>query len=521
MVHGLTASSLRRSVAVSLFALATAAALTPLSVQAQSKGDIVVATSILSQHNDPTAVVSTADYMVDDMLYDGLTNIGGKGKYPALAESWTISPDGKQIDFHLRKGVKFSNGDPFSSEDVKFTFDRIIAPDSTHAYRRGFVDSIDHIETPDPYTARFILKNPWPAFFSTSRYGLAHIVPKKYYEKVGPAGFQEKPIGTGPFKLVGSKAGEWSKFEANENYWAGAPKVKTVTERLVAEPFTRYAMMERGEADIATALTGALLDKVRANKDLKVIMSPYSGVSGNLFNKEAFPEAKDKRVRLAIAYAINRKDIAEKLLGGVCEPATSIFSPGTFGYLDGLPQIPYDPAKAKALLKEAGVKPGLKVSFLIHTQAFTALPGAPQVLEAIAGNLEAVGFALDRKPVDTDAWMSLMHGGKQPGIFYAPSGTPDDGGELINTWFSIKSVWTNHSIDVPEYEQIFKDQQQNPDPKQRLALLNKFAKLESENMEMVPLLWCATPYAVGKRIKSWHPAMGSGYNLNLDELELN
>ncbi len=515
------AFALPRLLILSLLALG---ALT-VSAQAQPKGDpktsIVVATSILSQHNDPTAVVSTADYMVDDMLYDGLTNIGAQGKYPALAESWTVSPDGKQIDFHLRKGVKFSNGDPFSAEDVKFTFERIIAPDSTHAYRRGFVDSIDHIDVVDPLTARFILKNPWPAFFTTARYGLAHIIPKNYYEKVGPAGFQEKPVGTGPFKLVGSKAGEWTQFAANENYWAGAPQVKLVTELLVAEPFTRYAMMERGEADIATAITGALLDKVRANKSLKVIMSPYSGVSGLLFNKEVFPEAKDKRVRQAIAYAINRKDIAEKILGNVCEPATSIFSPGTFGYLDGIPQIPYDPAKAKALLAEAGVKPGLKVSFLYHTQSFTALPGAPQVLEAIAGNLEAIGLVLDRKSVDTDAWMSLMHGRKQPGIFYAPSGTPDDGGELINTWFSIKSVWTNHSIDVPEYEKIFQEQQQNPDPKERLRLLNRFAQLEADNMELIPLLWCATPYAVGKRIKTWKPALGSGYNLNLDELELN
>lgn len=513
-----TSRLLRHGMALGLFAGIFALS---SPVFAQSKSDIVVATSVLSQHNDPTAVVSTADYMVDDMLYDGLINIGGKGKYPALAESWTISPDGKQIDFHLRKGVKFHNGDPFTSADVQFTFQRIIAPDSTHAYRRGFVDSIERVETPDPYTARFILKNPWPAFFTTARYGLAHIVPKNYYEKVGAAGFQQHPIGTGPFKFVDMKAGEWTKYEANENYWAGAPKVKHVTERLVSEPFTRYAMIERGEADIANSITGALLDKVRANKNMRVILSPYAGVSGILFNKAVFPESADKRVRLAVAYAINRQAIAKNILGGVCEPATSIFSPGTFGYLDGIPLIPYDPAKAKELLKEANFKPGTKVSFVYHTQAFTALPGAPQVLEAIAGNLEAVGFKIERQSVDTDAWMSMMHGGKQPGIFYAPSGTPDDGGELINTWFSTRSVWTNHSINVPEYDRIFKEQQENPDPEKRKALLAKFAKLEQENVEMVPLLWCSTPYAVGPRIKDWHPAMGSGYNLNLDELELN
>jgi len=142
------------------------------------------------------------------------------------------------------------------------------------------------------------------------------------------------------------------------------------------------------------------------------------------------------------------------------------------------------------------------------------------VLEAIAGNLEAVGFAIDRKSVDTDAWMSMMRGGKPAGIFYAPSGTPDDGGELINTWFASTSAWTAKSVQVPEYDQIFKAQQQNPDPEKRKALLQKFAKLEQENLEMVPLLWCSTPYGVSKRVKSWSPALGSGYYLGLNTLEL-
>ena len=298
------------------------------------------------------------------------------------------------------------------------------------------------------------------------------------------------------------------------------PKIQFVTQRLVAEPFTRYAMVEKGEADIAAGISGALLERVRKNKDLRVIMSPYTGTSGILFNKKEFPEAADRRVRLAVGHAINRKAIAENILGGVCEPATSIISPGTFGYLDGLPQIPYDPAKAKALLAEAGVKPGTKVPFVYHTQAFAALPGAPQVLEAIAGNLEAVGLVIERKSVDTDAWMSMMRGNKAYGIFYAPSGTPDDGGELINTWFAQKSAWTPRSIERPEYDALFKEQQQEADPEKRKELLHKFLRMEQENLEMVPLLWCSTPYAVTKRVKSWSPAMGSGYYLSLGNLEL-
>ena len=128
-----------------------------LPVQAQPKGSAVVAVPALSQNTDPTATVSTADYMIHEALYDGLLNLTEKGKVPALAESWTISADGKQIDFKLRKNVKFHNGDPFTAEDVKFTFERIIAPDSTHSYRRGFIDPMDKIEVVDPHDPEGVL----------------------------------------------------------------------------------------------------------------------------------------------------------------------------------------------------------------------------------------------------------------------------------------------------------------------------------------------------------------------------
>ena len=149
---------------------------------------------------------------------------------------------------------------------------------------------------------------------------------------------------------------------------------------LVKEPFTRYAMLEKGEADIVAGLTGPLLERIRANKDIKIVTSRYSGTSGILFNKELFPESADKRVRLAVGMAINRKEIAEKIQGGVCEAATGIFTPGTFGYLDGLPQIPYDPAKAKAQLGwEPAIRlaEGLAATVAYFRQRLTGLRDGP------------------------------------------------------------------------------------------------------------------------------------------------
>ena len=508
-------SALLAGLAIPAVALSVGTAL------AQPKGSAIVAVPALSQNTDPTAIVSTADYMIHEALYDGLLNLTEKGKVPALAESWKISPDGKQIEFKLRKNVKFHNGDPFTAEDVKFTFERIVAPDSTHSYRRGFIDAMDKIEVVDPHTVRFILKQPWPAFFTTARFALTHIVPKKYYENVGAKGFKEKPIGTGAFKLAEMQAGEWTKFEANADYWGTKAKTQFVTQRLVAEPFTRYAMLEKGEAHIAAGISGALLEKVRGNKDLKVILSPYSGTSALLFNKTDFPQADDRRVRLAVAHAINRAAIAKNITGGVCEPASSMLTPGTFGFLEGLPQIPYDPNNARALLKEAGVPPGTRVPFVYHTQSFAALPGAPQVLEAIAGNLEAVGLSVDRKSFDTSAWLSMMRSNKAPGIYYTPVGTPDDAGELLNSYFTSGAAWTTRSIKVPEYDAIYKEQQTTADLEARKKLLQNFARMESEKLEMVPLFWCATPYAVdAKRVKDWKPALGSGNYLSLATIEL-
>lgn len=501
--------------------LAGLVAMAPARSMAEPNGDVVVAMPQLSQLFDPTAMVGATPHMVYDFVFDGLINLGPQGKYPALAESWVISKDGKQIDFKIRSGVKFHNGDPLSADDVKFTFDRVMAPDSKHAYRRGFIDSLERVDVIDPLTVRFVLKEPWPAFFTTARYALTPIVPKKYYDEVGAKGFQDKPIGTGPFKLAGVKSGEWTKFEANEGYWGGSPHIKSVTQRLVGEPFTRYAMVERGEADIVSGLTGPLLERTRGNPAVSVVSSRYSGTSGILFNKDLFPEAADRRVRLAIGHAINRKEIAEKIQGGVCQPATSMFTPGTFGYLDGLPQITYDPAKARALLAEAGIKPGHKVTFTLQTESFAAVPNAPQVLEAVAGNLEAVGFVVERKSVDNAAWLSMMRSGKPTGIFYSPISIPDDGGEVLNSYFVSWSGWTAKSIKVPEYDEIFQAQIKEPDLDARKKILQGFAKLESENLENIPLLWCDTPFAAStKRIKKWEPALGSGYHMNMKHLQL-
>lgn len=509
----------RVSRVAALIALVGAIAAAPATA-APAPGELVVAGALLRQQFDPTVMIAVTDYTAFDLLYDGLLNLDAGGKRPGLATAWTVSPDGKQIDFTLRAGVKFHNGDAFSAEDVKYTYEKLLEPGNTHSYRKAFASSIERIEVLDALKVRFVLKAPWPSFFSSARYGLQPIVPKAYHARLGSKEFARNPVGTGPFRLVSTKAGEFSRFEANDGYWGGKPKIRAVTQQLVKEPFTLYAMLEKGEADVVFGLSGALMERVRANPAVRVFQSRYSGTSAIYFSKAKFPQSADRRVRMAVAHALNREEIAKRVLNGVCEPATSIFTPATFGHLPGLKPIPYDPAQAKALLAQAGVAPGTEVSFALHTESFGSLPNAPQVLEALAGNLEAVGFKVQRVQVDTSAWLAMMRAKKQPSVFYGPSSMPDDGGETIAGWFASNAVWSSGNVNVPEYDRISATQLQTGDLAARERLLQDFARLEDERREAVPLFWCNTAFAAGRRVKQWSPAVSSAYHYNFETVEL-
>jgi ABC-type transport system substrate-binding protein len=125
-----------------------------------------------------------------------------------------------------------------------------------------------------------------------------------------------------------------------------------------------------------------------------------------------------------------------------------------------------------------------------------------------------------REPSETAAWLAMMRGAKQPMVFYGPSSIPDDGGELIEGWYTKTSTWSTGNIDVPEYAEIFKEQLHAVDLKKREELLQKFAKLEDQNRESIPLFWCSTVFAAGPRIKNWTPSVSSAYQFHLQSVEL-
>ncbi len=208
-------------------------------------------------------------------LHDALVRAyPGTKMGPALAESWNESEDGLTYEFKLRPGLTFHNGDPLTTEDVKFSFDRYKGAGAT-----VLKEKVKQVEIVDPRVIRFHLNEVWPdfmTFYGSTASAVGLVVPKKYIEKVGEKGFTAHPIGAGPYKFVSSQPGIEVVFEAFDHFWRHVPYVKTIVMRSVPDGDTRALMVKTGEADIAIALQGVAAQGLMDNKGTKIVASKHA-----------------------------------------------------------------------------------------------------------------------------------------------------------------------------------------------------------------------------------------------------
>ena len=339
-------------------ALICAAVLSPAGA-AEAKNEITVAVASTFTTMDPWNATDTLSQAVAKSFYEGLFKFDrAMNVVPSLAESAESSPDGMQHVVHLRRGVKFHDGTTFTAEAVKANFDRITTPGST--LKRFFLfENVASLKVLDPYTVRFTLKRPNSAFINR----LAHpsavmICPKSLSEKEVSIAFH--PCGTGPFVMKNYNPSDVLRVEKNPNYWrAGYPKLDAITWRPVVENSTRVAMALTGEADYAFPLPSEQVKMVKDKGTLRVDVTPsimLRFVEMNLTK----PVFKDVRVRQALNYAVNKEALVKVAFAGYADVAEGI-APLSVDYAVKLGPWPYDPQKAKALLKEAGYPNGFEV----------------------------------------------------------------------------------------------------------------------------------------------------------------
>jgi peptide/nickel transport system substrate-binding protein len=358
---------------------------------------------------DPGEVVGLiTPFWVLYALHDAVVKpMPGNLMIPSLAESWSLSADQRVYEFQLRQGLTFHNGDSFTAEDVKFSFQRAKGAQLLH-------DQVREVEIVDPYLIRFHLAEPWPdfmAFYGTLVTGAGWIVPKKYVEQVGDEGFKKLPIGLGPYKFISHTPGVELIMEAFEGYWRKVPHVKRLVFKSVPEATTLLAMLKKGEVDIAYLLDVPLAEEVKRDPTLKLAFSGGIGIFFVDFFDQWDPKSPwhDKRVRLAASYAIDRQALSESETLGASKPTGNII-PASFEYALPFEAPAYDPAKAKQLLAEAGYPNGFAAGELHQIPPYFSMG------EAIAGYLGAVGIKLNMRPMERAAFFSAWASKKLQGI---------------------------------------------------------------------------------------------------------
>src|SRR5689334_12688526 len=306
----------------------------------------------------------------------GTTNI-----IPALAESWTVSPDSKVVTFKLRHGVKFhsnANFKPtrdFNADDVLFSWNRMA--DDSHPFHKltagqtfsyfedmGMKNIVDKVEKLDDYTVRFTLKRSEAPFLADMAMDFASILSKEYFEtmmkKGTPNAADVYPIGTGPFEFGSYQKDAIIRYKAFDKYWKGRPKVDSLVYAITRDATARYAKLKTGECQVMAFPEPADLDAMKQDPALALQQKEGLNIGYIAFNVEKKP-FDDKRVRQALNYAANKEAILKAVYQGNGRVAKNPIPPILWSYNNAVKDYPYDPAKAKELLAQAGLPNGFEL----------------------------------------------------------------------------------------------------------------------------------------------------------------
>ncbi len=358
---------------------------------------------------DPAAVTAVNDFRILVNVYDGLTRYrdGTLEVEPALAKSWEISDDGKTYTFKLREGVKFHDGSDFNAEAVKFNFDRMLKED--HPFHDTgpfplafFFSSVEEVNVIDDLTVEFKLNAPYAPFLSNLAYPTGLMVSPAAVEEYGKD-FGRHPSGTGAFKFEEWEANAKVVVSRNEDYWDGAAPLEAIVYRPITDANTRIAEMLAGGLDIMVEVPPDSLQQFRDNAEYKVLEQAGPHVWFLILNAKEGPFS-NKLVRQAANYAIDKKALTENVLQGTADIAAGPTPPAfAWAYDESLDPYPYDPEKAKELLKEAGYT-GEELTFYV-TEGGSGMLDPIAMGTAIQADLQKVGMTVK---IETYEWNTFL-----------------------------------------------------------------------------------------------------------------
>jgi peptide/nickel transport system substrate-binding protein len=471
---------------------ATLAATTARPAHAQvRKGEIIAGLSERMLTLDPANHYSISATSVLRHIYDPLVEVTNDSKFvPALAETWT-PVNNTTWRFTLRKGVKFHDGTPFTADSVVFTLKRV--HDNSKLIKSFVYQDIEDVRRDGDFQVTVTTKRPFGSL--PAHLTMLGMLPPGVAQNEDA--FFQKPVGTGPFKFVRWTHGEQISLEANPSYWRpGIPKVERLTFRFIPELSTRAAALRAGELHVIDRVPPDMVQTLRSSPGVRVLDTPAIEAQRWHFQL-AREHMKDPRVRHAISLAIDRNVIIKDLLLGYARPVVSPIPPGLIGHTN-LGQKPYDPEKARQLLKQAGVQ-HLAIDFVIMKDLY---PKSLEIAQAVAAMLADVGVTVNIKNLEIATAREARTAGNYDIFFSGWAHMPHDPDWYLGQWFTKAGAEKLTRYDNPKVEQLIAEARV-PDPKVRQQ---KYEEIERILWEEEPEIWpyySVAIYAVSDKLQNF------------------
>ncbi|HKA61224.1 MAG TPA: peptide-binding protein [Methylomirabilota bacterium] len=481
----------------------------------------------------PSLTSDQSSHEVGGLIYDGLIRLDKDlNMGPAMAESWTYSPDCLDLTFKLRKDVKWHDGHPFTADDVVFTYQTMINPKTPAPFKEGFL-LVKDVQAPDPYTVRVRYEKPYARAVET--WG-TYMLPKHLLQSFAEAGTlrespqNSRPVGTGPYRFQEWKPGEKVVLTANPDYYEGRPYLSRIVYRVIPSQATIFLELKAQGVDYVSTLTGMQYSRQteypafrKAYNKFRYPASDYTFFGFNLRD----PRFADRRVREAFAHAINKQELIDGVRLGLAREANGPIRPGTWAYTDKVEHYAYDPEKAKALLAEAGWKDrngdgvvedkdGKPFTLTIRTNQGN--DERKKIAEIIQQRLKEIGVSADIQLIEWAAFIKEFVKPRRFEVVVLGLGTGTDPDQFV-VWHSSQrgpDQMNRTGYANPEVDSLLEAGRSSCVQSERVRYYHRIQEILAHDLPMVFLYFRDALPAVASRIHGVNPAP-AGILYNFDE----